>query len=169
MYGSSGAGSSMHLSMELLKSLTATDMAHVPYKGSAIFLTDLLSGQITAICCNIPSLLPHIRSGKVRPLAVTSPRPSPRLPGVPTFAEAGVPLEVVVWYAIFAPAAVPKPILAKLNAGTVKVLNMPATRRYLDEQGVDTRPSTPEELAEFVRVETKRWQQAVKVSGAKVN
>ncbi|MEQ1772324.1 MAG: tripartite tricarboxylate transporter substrate binding protein [Burkholderiales bacterium] len=169
LYGSAGVGSSLHLSMELLKSLAGINIVHVPYKGSALFMPDLLSGQILAICSNIPSLLPYIAAKRIRPLAVTSAKPTPRLPGLPTMMESGVPMEVIVWYAIFAPAATPKPVLARLHAALDKVLNSPDVRKRLDEQGVDARPSTPDELAAFVRVETARWQHAVKASGATVN
>jgi len=169
LYGSAGVGSSLHLSMELLKSLAGINIVHVPYKGSALFMPDLLSGQILAICSNIPSLLPYINSKRIRALAVTSAKPTPRLPGLPTMMESGVPMEVIVWYAIFAPAATPKPVLARLHGALDKVLKSPEVRRRLDEQGVDARPSTAEELAAFVRVETQRWQHAVKASGATVN
>jgi tripartite-type tricarboxylate transporter receptor subunit TctC len=169
LYGSAGIGSSLHLSMELLKSLAGINIVHVPYKGSALFMPDLLSGQILAICSNIPSLLPYIGAKRIRPLAVTSAKPTPRLPGLPTLMESGVPMEVIVWYAIFAPAATPQPVLARLHADLGKVLNNPEVRKRLDEQGVDARPSTAGELAAFVRAETARWQHAVKVSGATAN
>jgi tripartite-type tricarboxylate transporter receptor subunit TctC len=169
LYGSAGVGSSLHLSMELLKSLTGINIVHVPYKGSALFMPDLLSGQILAICSNIPSLLPYIATKRIRPLAVTSAKPTPRLPGLPTMMESGVPMEVIVWYAIFAPAATPQPVLATLHGALDRVLNSPDVRKRLDEQGVDARPSSPGELAAFVRAETQRWQRAVKASGATVN
>lgn len=169
LYGSAGVGSSLHLSMELFKSLTGINIVHVPYKGSALFMPELLSGQLLAICSNIPSLLPYIRTHRIRALAVTSAKPTPRLPGLPTMMESGVPMEVIVWYAIFAPAATPKPVLARLHADLGKVLNNPEVRKRLDEQGVDARPSTPQELAAFVRAETGRWRHAVKASGATVH
>ncbi len=147
LYGSAGVGSSLHLSIELLKSLAGINIVHVPYKGSALFIPDLLSGQILAICSNIPSLLPYIAAKRIRPLAVTSAKPTPRLPGLPTMMESGVPMEVIVWYAIFAPAHTPKPVLARLHADLGKVLNNPEVRKRLDEQGVDARPSTPDDLA----------------------
>jgi len=169
LYGSAGVGSSLHLSMELLKSLAGINIVHVPYKGSALFMPDLLSGQILAICSNIPSLLPYIATKRIRPLAVTSAKPTPRLPGLPTMMESGVPMEVIVWYAIFAPAATPRPVLARLTGDLHKVLNLADVRRRLDEQGVDARSSKPEELAAFVRTEIERWRHAVKASGATVN
>lgn len=169
LYGSAGIGSSLHLSMELLKSLAGINIVHVPYKGSALFMPDLVSGQIQAICSNIPSLLPYIRNNRIRALAVTSAKPSPRLPDLPTMMESGVPMEVIVWYAIFAPAATPKPVLARLHGALDKVLHNPEVRKRLDEQGVDARPSSPEELAAFVRVETERWRIAVKASGATID
>ena len=125
-FGSSGNGSSIHLSGELFKSLAKVDMQHVPYKGSAPAVTDLLGNQIGIMFDNMPSAIQHVRSGKLAPLAVTTAKRSPELPNVPTIAEAGVPgYEATSWFGMFAPAGTPAPVLAKLNAAIVKVLAQP--------------------------------------------
>ena len=123
-FGSSGNGSSIHLSGELFKSLAKVDMVHVPYKGSAPAVTDLLGNQIGIMFDNMPSAIQHVRSGKLVPIAVTTAKRSPELPNVPTIAEAGVPgYEATSWFGMFAPAGTPAPVLAKLNTALVKVLN----------------------------------------------
>ena len=167
LFGSPGVGSSIHLSMELFKQYTKTEMAHVPYKTS--LQPALLSGEIQAACANIPASLPNIRAGRLRALAVTSKSRSSRLPNVPSFTEEGVPLEVLVWYAIFSPAGVPKPVVEKLSAKIHEVLQLPDVVRRLDLQGYDVKLSTPEELAAWVRSETERWREVVKVSGISVH
>jgi tripartite-type tricarboxylate transporter receptor subunit TctC len=166
LYGSPGVGSSIHLSMELFKLHTKTSMVHVPYKGAVV--TALLAGEVQAQCGNIAANLPSIRAGKLRALAVTSKARSPHLPDVPTFLEEGLPLEVLVWYAMFSPAGVPNPIISKLNAAIVKVLRSRDVIRRLDELGFDARSSTPEELAAWVRTETTRWREVIRVAGVTV-
>ena len=166
-YGSAGVGSILHLSMEIFRSMTGTDIVHVPYKGAAPALADLLGGHVLVMFGDLPLLQPHIRTGKMRALGVTTTRRSAQLPNVPTIAEAGVPdFEAMFWFATFAPAAVPKTILAKLNADLVKALNAPDVQRRLVEGGVDPTASTPEHLAAFVKSETIKWAKAVKDSGA---
>lgn len=123
-FGSSGNGSSIHLSGELFKSLAKVDMVHVPYKGSAPAVTDLLGNQIGIMFDNMPSAIQHVRSGKLVPIAVTTAKRSPELPNVPTIAEAGVAgYEATSWFGMFAPTGTPAPVLAKLNTALVKVLN----------------------------------------------
>lgn len=166
-YGSAGVGSTLHLSMELLKTMTGINVVHVPYKGGAPAVADLLGGQVQAMFGALPLQLPHIKAGKMRALGVTSAKRSPQLPDVPTLAESGVPgFEVTLWQGVCAPAAVPKPILSKLNADTVKALNMPDLRQRLAEQGVEAAPSTPADFAAFIRSETIKWAKVVKESGA---
>ena len=166
-YASSGSGSTLHLSMEMLKSMTGIDVVHVPYKGGVLALGDLLSGQIQAMFEILPTDLPYIKAGRVRALAVTTAKRSAQLPDVPTMAEAGVPgFEVTVWYAMFAPAGVPIPIIAKLNADVVKVLNMPDVKERFAQQGADASPSTPEQLVAFQKSEITKWAKVVKESGA---
>lgn len=164
--GSAGVGTSQHLTMELFKSMTATDIVHVPYKGGASALTDLLGGQVPAIVSGLTTALTMIKAGKVRALGVTSAKRSPQLPELPTIAESGVPgFEVTAWTGLCAPAALPKPLIAKLNADMVKVLSMPDTQRRLAEQGVDAASTTPEKFSEFIKSEIVKWAKVVKDAG----
>lgn len=169
-YGSAGIGSSAHLSMELFKAMTGTDFVHVPYKGGAAALADLLGGHVQAMFGTLPLQLPHIKTGKVRALGVTTAKRNAQVPAVPTIAESGVPgYDVAFWFALFAPAATPRPILAKLNADLVQSLKLPDTQRRLGESGVDVVVSTPEQLSAFVKSETIKWAKVVKDSGAIVD
>ena len=166
-FGSSGSGSSIHLSGELFNALAGVQMVHVPYKGSAPAVTDLLGGQIDIMFDNMPSAIQHVRSGKLRPIAVTTAKRSPELPDVPTIAEAGVPgYEATSWFGMFAPANTPAPVVAKLNTALVKVLADPEVKKKLAEQGAEPYSEKPEQFAEFIRKETAKWSKVVKDSGA---
>ncbi len=166
-FGSSGSGSSIHLSGELFNALAKVQMVHVPYKGSAPAVSDLLGGQIDIMFDNMPSAIQHVRAGKLRPLAVTTARRSPELPDVPTIAEAGVPgYEATSWFGLFAPAGTPAPVVAKLNGALVKVLAEPEVKKKLAEQGAEPYSEKPEQFAEFIRKETAKWSKVVKDSGA---
>ena len=168
-FGSSGNGSSIHLSGELFKSLAKVDMQHVPYKGSAPAVTDLLGNQIGIMFDNMPSAIQHVRSGKLAPLAVTTAKRSPELPSVPTIAEAGVPgYEATSWFGMFAPAGTPAPVLAKLNAAIVKVLAQPDVKK-INEQGAEVYSETPEQFAAFIQAESVKWGKVVKESGASLD
>ena len=169
-FGSSGNGSSIHLSGELFKSLAKVDMQHVPYKGSAPAVTDLLGNQIGIMFDNMPSAIQHVRSGKLVPLAVTTAKRSPELPNVPTIAEAGVPgYEATSWFGMFAPAGTPAPVLAKLNAAIVKVLAQPDVKKKINEQGAEVYSETPEQFAAFIQAESVKWGKVVKESGASLD
>jgi tripartite-type tricarboxylate transporter receptor subunit TctC len=169
-YASSGNGTSIHLSAELFKSMTGVDMLHIPYKGSAPAITDLLGGQVDMMFDNIPSSLPQIKAGKLRALAVTGAKRSPLMPGVPTIAEAGVPgYDSYVWFGIVAPAGTPPAIIARLNAALVKAAATPSFRSRLTEQGYDVLSSTPEQMASNIRSEIAKWGKIVKASGARVD
>ena len=169
-FGSSGNGSSIHLSGELFKSLAKVDMQHVPYKGSASVVTDLLGNQIDIMFDNMPSAIQHVRSGKLAPLAVTTAKRSPELPNVPTIAEAGVPgYEATSWFGMFAPAGTPAPVLAKLNAAIVKVLAQPDVKKKINEQGAEVYSETPEQFAAFIQAESVKWGKVVKESGASLD
>jgi tripartite-type tricarboxylate transporter receptor subunit TctC len=169
-YGSAGVGSTLHLSMELLKTMTGIDVVHVPYKGGAPAVADLLGGHVLTMFGALPLLLPHVKAGKVRALGVSSAQRSLQLPNVPTIAEAGVPrFEVTAWQGICAPAAVPKPIITKLNADTIKTLNTTDVRQRLTDQGVEAAPSTSADFALLISAETTRWAKVIKDSGAKVD
>ena len=169
-FGSSGNGSSIHLSGELFKSLAKVDMQHVPYKGSAPAVTDLMGNQIGIMFDNMPSAIQHVRSGKLAPLAVTTAKRSPELPNVPTIAEAGVPgYEATSWFGMFAPAGTPAPVLAKLNAAIVKVLAQPDVKKKINEQGAEVYSETPEQFAAFIQAESVKWGKVVKESGASLD
>ncbi|MBS0391898.1 MAG: tripartite tricarboxylate transporter substrate binding protein [Proteobacteria bacterium] len=169
-FGSPGSGASPHVSGELFKSMTGTDLLHVPYKGSAPAMTDLLGGQINIMFDNLPSAIQHVRSGKLRPIAVTTARRSPELPDVPTIAESGVPgYEAMSWFGMFAPAATPKPVLDRLNAALVKVLNQADVKKKIAEQGGDVVAESPAQFAAFIKSETVKWGKVVKESGATVD
>ena len=169
-FGSSGNGSSIHLSGELFKSLAKVDMQHVPYKGSAPAVTDLLGNQIAIMFDNMPSAIQHVRSGSLVPLAVTTAKRSPELPNVPTIAEAGVPgYEATSWFGMFAPAGTPAPVLAKLNAAIVKVLAQPDVKKKINEQGAEVYSETPEQFAAFIQAESVKWGKVVKESGASLD
>jgi tripartite-type tricarboxylate transporter receptor subunit TctC len=161
-FGSSGVGASPHLSVELLKIMTGINIVHVPYKGAAVALSDVISGHIESSVGNLAGApLAAVKSGRVRALGVTSARRNKQLPDVPTFAEAGVPgYDVTGWYGICTQAKVPQPILTKLNADLHKVLAGPLKAR-LEEQGIDVTPSTPEQFAAHVKSEIEKWTKVV--------
>lgn len=166
-FGSSGSGSSIHLSGELFNTMAKVDMVHVPYKGSAPAVTDLIGGQIDIMFDNLPSAIQHVRNGRIKPLAVTTARRSPELPDVPTIAEAGVPgYEATSWFGMFAPANTPAPVVARLNAALVKVLADAEVKKKLAEQGAEPYSEKPEQFAAFIRAESAKWSQVVKASGA---
>lgn len=168
-FGSSGSGSSIHLSGELFRSMTKVDMVHVPYKGSAPAVTDLLGNQIGIMFDNMPSAIQHVRSGKLRPLAVTTAKRSPELPDVPTIAEAGVPgYEATSWFGLWAPAGTPAPVLSKLHASLAKVLKDPAVIKKIGDQGGEVMIDTPAEFDAFIKAEAVKWGKVVKESGAEI-
>ncbi|MEK7835418.1 MAG: tripartite tricarboxylate transporter substrate-binding protein, partial [Pseudomonadota bacterium] len=152
-----------------LKSMAGINMVHVPYKGAGPALADLLGGQMQAMCTSLAGQLPYIRAGRVRALAVTTAKRNPQLPDVPTVNEAGVAgYEVTIWYAVFVPAGVPKPIVARLNSELVTLLNSPDMKERMAQFGVDAAPSTPEELAAFVKSETIKWTKTAQDAGVKL-
>ena len=169
-FASSGSGTSVHMSGEMFKFLTKVDMVHIPYKGSAPAVTDLLGGQVMMMFDNIPSALPHIKAGKLRALAVTGAKRDPLLPEVPTMAEAGVPdYESGVWFGLAVPAGTPKEDIARLNEAAVKGTRSPEFVKRMTELGYTIIGSTPEQMAAMSRAETVRWVPIVKASGAKAD
>jgi tripartite-type tricarboxylate transporter receptor subunit TctC len=169
-FASSGNGTSIHLSGELFKTMAGVDMVHVPYKGSAPALTDLMGGQVNLMFDNLPSALAHIKAGKLRALAVTSSKRSPALPDVPTISEAGLPgFEASSWFGVFAPAATPKEIIARLSAEIVKVINSAELKERLAAQGAEVVGGSPEQFAAHIKSETAKWAKVVKASGATVD
>ena len=156
--------------MEMLKTMTGIDVLHVPYKGGAPAVADLIGGQIQVMFDNLPGQIAYIKSGRTRALAVTTAKRNAQLPDVPTMIESGVPgFEVTVWYGIFAPAGVPKALVAKLNADLVKTLNLPDVKERMAQQGADPAPTTPEQFAAFQKSEVAKWAQVVKTSGARAD
>jgi len=169
-FGSPGNGSSPHLSGELFKSMAKVDITHIPYKGSAPAVTDLLGNQISIMFDNLPSVIPHVRSGKLRAIAITTAKRSPELPNVPTIAEAGVPgYEAMSWFGMFAPAATPAPVLAKISAALTKVLANPDVKKKIADQGGEPANDTPAQFATFIQAETSKWAKVVKESGASLD
>ena len=169
-FGSPGTGASPHLSGELFKSMAKVELTHIPYKGSAPAVSDLLGNQIAIMFDNMPSVIPHVRSGKLRAIAISTAKRSPELPDVPTIAEAGVPgYEAVSWFGLFAPAATPKPVLDKLSTALSKVLANPEVQKKISAQGGETVNETPAQFAAFIRSETTKWGKVVKESGATVD
>lgn len=160
-----GVGSSPHLTLELFRLATRVDIVPVPYKGSAPALVDLLGGHLNAMFDNMSSQLAYLKSGRTRPLAVTSPKRTSHLPDVPTMIESGIQVDVTVWYGLCAPAATPPAILAKLNKDLHAALAAPDTQKRLNEQGVDTAPSTPQQFAAFIRQETDKWSRVIREGG----
>jgi tripartite-type tricarboxylate transporter receptor subunit TctC len=169
-YASSGNGTSIHMSGEMFKHLAKVDILHIPYKGSAPAVTDLLGGQVMMMFDNIPSMLPHIKAGKVRALAVTGAKRDPLLPELPTVAEAGVAgYESGVWFGLVAPAGTPRDVIARLNDAAVKGTQSPDFVKRMTEQGYTIIAGTPEQMAQMNAAETARWGPIVKASGAKVD
>jgi tripartite-type tricarboxylate transporter receptor subunit TctC len=169
-FASAGNGTSIHMSGEMFKHLAKVDIVHIPYKGSAPAVSDLLGGQVMMMFDNIPSALPHIKAGKLRALAVTGAKRDPLLPDVPTVAEAGVPgYESGVWFGLAVPAATPKEEIARLNDAAVKGTKSPEFGKRMTELGYSIIASTPEQMAEMNKVEVARWGPIVKASGAKVD
>ena len=169
-YASSGAGTSIHMSGEMLKHLAGINMTHIPYKGSAPALTDLMGGQVMIMLDNIPSALPHIKSGKLRALATTGAKRDPLLPELPTMAEAGVAgYESGVWFGLAVPAGTPREIIAKLNAEAIKGTKSPEFVKRMTELGYNIIGSSPDQMGEMLRNEVNRWGPIVKASGAKAD
>ena len=169
-YASSGSGTSIHMSAEMLKHLAGINMTHIPYKGSAPALTDLMGGQVMVMLDNIPSALPHIKSGKLRALATTGAKRDPLLPELPTLAEAGVSgYESGVWFGLAVPAGTPREIVAKLNAEAIKGTKAPDYVKRMTELGYNIMGSSPEQMGEMLRGEVTRWGPIVKASGAKAD
>lgn len=167
-YASAGTGSGTHLAAELLKLQTKIDIVHVPYKGTGPALTDLLGGQINMMVSTFASALPHVKSGRMRALGVTTAKRSPAAPDVPTLIEGGVAgYDYSTWYGLLAPAGTPKLIIDMLNATNRKVLTRDDIKQRLESQGVDPIVNTAAEFTAYVKSETEKWGKVVKATGAK--
>jgi tripartite-type tricarboxylate transporter receptor subunit TctC len=169
-YASSGNGSTIHMSGEMFRSMLNLEITHVPYKGSAPALTDLIGGQVNLMFDNIPSAINQIKAGKLRALATTGPTRSNSLPDLPTMIESGLPGYVsTAWFGIAAPAGTPKEIIAKLNAEGQKAVKSPDFVKRMSEQGYDVVGGTAEQMGSMIQDEVRRWGPVVKASGAKID
>lgn len=165
-YASSGSGSTAHLSGVMFNTLAGVDMLHIPYKGGAPALVDLMAGTVSAYFAGLPTALSMIRAGRLRPLAVAGTKRNSTLPDVPTIAEAGLPgFEASNWYGLMVPVATPREIVNRLNAEAIKVLQSSDVRERLIAQGYEIKWSTPQEFSAYLQVETERWAKVVKASG----
>lgn len=168
-YASGGIGGSAHLATELFRSLTQVDMVHVPYKGTGAAITDLIGGQVPLCFCTLPSVLPHVKSGRLRALAVTTALRTPAAPDIPTIAETGVAnYEVSQWYGLLAPAGTPAPIIERLNAEIGKALKHPEVLTRMQAEGADPVGSTPIEFGTFFAAEIAKWTRTVQKAGIRV-
>jgi tripartite-type tricarboxylate transporter receptor subunit TctC len=167
-FASSGSGGAPHLTGELFKSVTATDLLHVPYKGSGPAVADLVAGRVHAMFDGAPSLLAHVKAGRLRVLAAASAQRNALAPEAPTFAELGYPaLEVSLWYGMMAPAGTPRPIVDRLNVELGRILALPDIVERFAAQGARATPTTPEQFAQFMRRELARWEPVVRKAGVK--
>jgi len=168
-YGTPGSGTTGHLSTELLKTMTKSDFTHVPYKGSGPMLQDLLGGQVQMAIDNLPSSMPHIKAGKLIALAVTSPAPSPELPGVPALGSVVPGYVAESWFVLMAPAATPQAIVDKLSAEVDRIVRRPEVVDRFKALGAEPVGGTPKSLGDFIAAETVKWRDVVKASGARVD
>lgn len=168
-YASVGPGSPQHLGGEMLKNMAGIDMVHIPYKGTAPAITDLLGGQVSLMFNSMPSVLQHVKSGRLKGIAVSTARRSPAAPDIPTVAEAGVPgFSYATWYGIFGPAAMPKTIVAKLNGEIVRILQDKELAQRLAREGAEPAPGTPEALARYMRSEFDQWKKTIAAAKLKI-
>jgi len=167
-YASSGTGTTVHLSAELFQFMTGVKWVHIPYKGGGPAVIELIAGQTSVMFSNVPTVIQHVRSGKLRPLAVTGAKRSSAIPNMPTVAESGVPgYEVTAWYGVSAPAKTPPAIIERLNAEIVRALNSPDLRERLVSQGADPVGNTPEQYTAFMQNEIAKWAKVIQAAGIK--
>ena len=166
-YGSAGAGSTQHLTAELFKLQTKSDILHIPYKGSAPALTALMSGEVDMVFINVPAILQHVKSGRLRPLAAAGGKRSEIMPEVPMLKEAGVNLVMALWYGVLAPAATPKDIVTRLAAAINKAAFAPEIKQRLLDQGAELVGNTPEEFGAMLREELPKWAEVIRAAGIK--
>jgi tripartite-type tricarboxylate transporter receptor subunit TctC len=168
-YGSGGVGTTSHLAGELFKSMTKVDIVHVPYKGNVPAITDLLGGQTSMSFATMPTVLPHVRAGKLRPLAVLGTTRSPALPDVPTVAESVPGFDVSNWIGLFGPAGMPPAIVARLNAEVQKIMLSPEIQKRLETEGAKFIPMSPEQFAAFQKSELTKWAKTIKDANIKID
>jgi len=169
-FASGGQGSSAHMSMELFKFMTHTDLNHIPYKGATPALTDIIAGTVPVMFVNLPPAMGHIKSGKVRALAVTTAQRWSALPEVPTVAEAGVPgFETVAWFGLLAPAATPRPVVERLAAEVRKIVQMPDVRARIEATGAEAVGSTPEAFAQRIASDVDKWKRVAAAAKIRID
>jgi tripartite-type tricarboxylate transporter receptor subunit TctC len=169
-YASAGTATGTHLSAELFKYMTGTDMVHVPYKGGGAAMPALLGGQVQLMFSSTPTAMPHVRGGKLRAVAVTSGKRWPTLPDIPTIAESGVPgYDHTPWNGFLAPAKTPRAVIGRLNAEVTKILHAPETRSVFTNEGAEPVGNKPEEFAAIIRSEMAKWTKVVKAAGIKAD
>lgn len=168
-YASSGAGSSPHLAAELLKHRTGTDITHVPYRGSAPGLADLMGGRVDMAIDNLPNTLPHVQSGRLRALAVTGGERDPTMPDVPTFAEAGIrDVEVYVWFGFVGPAGLPAPVRNRLSEAIIRIAGTPETAERIRRAGATVWTQDQQQMAALIRADLEKWGTVIRAAGIKV-
>ena len=168
-FASSGSGTTLHMSGELFKLMTGTDIVHVPYKGSAPAITDLMAGNVSVMWDNLPASMPYIKAGRLRAIAITTAQRYPAFPELPTVAESGVPgYEASAWFGVVAPTATPREVIARLNSEINRAVNLPDMKERFAQQGATPASGTPEDFATWIRAEIAKWGKVVKASGAKV-
>ena len=169
-FASAGNGGPTHLTGELLKSSAGIDIVHVPYKGNAAALTDLIGGRVQIMFSNMLTSMPHVRAGKLRAIAISSPKRTPQAPDLPTVAESGVAgFSAVPWYGVLGPAGMPRALVARLNSEIARALALPEMHERFVAQGIDLQASTPEQFATLIRTELVKWRKVVRDAGAKVD
>ena len=167
-YASSGNGTIVHLNAELFMLLSGTDMVHIPYKGTALSIPDVASGQIAMLFDSLASVMPHVKSGRVRPIALNSPQRSPLMPEVPTFAEAGMPAyDTYTWFGMFAPAGTPKEVIARVQTEVVAALKAPDLLERFASVGAEPVGSTPGQFVERISSDTAKWARVIQAAGLK--
>ncbi|RKE68245.1 Bug family tripartite tricarboxylate transporter substrate binding protein [Pseudorhodoplanes sinuspersici] len=169
-FASSGVGSTHHLAAELFKKMTNVRLSHIPYRGAAPAMNDLIAGHVPILFDNLPTVIPHVQSGTVRALAVASPQRLPSLPDVPTFAEAGMPdFEASSWFGLFAPAGTPTDVVAKVIADVKKTLARPDVQKKFEGMGSPVGDLTGDDFAKFLKKETEKWADVIRISGATIS
>ncbi len=167
-YASSGSGAAAHLAGELFKAMTGVQMVHIPYKGAQPALTDVIAGQAQLMFATSASVIPYIKAGRLRALAVTTARRSAAVPELPTLSEAGVPgFEAITWHGVVVPSATPAPLVERLNRDIVEVLRLPDLRERLESLGAEVAAGTPQDFADYIAREIPKWTKVVKDSGAR--
>ncbi len=169
-YASAGSGGAGHLGMELLKTMVKVNLVHIPYKGSGPALIDLLGGHVSLMFASAPSSMPHVKTGRLRALAMTGAQQSAAIPGVPTIAESGLPgFETYGWYGIVAPAGTPFPIVLRLHAAILKAMAVPEVNDRIAADGSEKVGNTPEQFAEYIKRDIPKWAKVIKDSGARAD